>query len=66
MAKRHRWEQEACAVDGYGVWQRCTRCPALRIINAAGNIAGYKRPDGSITRTAGPCEPKTEKEADGG
>ena len=58
MAKRHRWGESGTYVDdGRLQWrQRCLDCPAIRYSDGI-----YRQPDGTITRTAGPCEPK-EKE----
>ena len=66
MAKRHRW------ADSYrdDEWQRqCIDCGALRALwrwkhrHADGM---YLLPGDVLSKTAGPCEPKTEKEADSG
>ena len=62
MAKRHRWGQEVEYLASGGRLQRCIRCETSRLLNGAGNLAAYKRPDGTISSDAGPCEPK-EKEA---
>ena len=66
MAKRHRWGP-SYRDDR---WQRyCEDCGALmavpRFTDSKVGAMNYWQPNGALTRTAGPCEPK-EREADGG